>query len=79
MQSFVLLLSLLFSVASALYSAKSDVVIATDKTFRDEVLKFPGVVVVEFFAPWYFYSCFIFRAFCHIIFFQVWSLQKSCS
>jgi len=25
---------------------------ATDKSFKDEVLRFPGVAIVEFFAPW---------------------------
>ena len=34
-----------------LCNAKS-VVDVTDKTFRDEVLKHPGVAIVEFYAPW---------------------------
>merc|ERR1711871_953254 len=38
---------------SALYSPKSDVITVLDEnTFKTEVLKHPGVAVVEFFAPW---------------------------
>jgi len=40
------------STANALYGAKSNVVQATGKNFKDEVLKFPGIVMVEFYAPW---------------------------
>jgi protein disulfide-isomerase A6 len=36
----------------ALYGPRSDVIQANDKTFKQEVLKFDGVVIVEFFAPW---------------------------
>jgi protein disulfide-isomerase A6 len=36
----------------ALYGAKSDVISATDKNFKEEVLKSGGIVIVEFFAPW---------------------------
>jgi protein disulfide-isomerase A6 len=37
----------------ALYSSNSDVIsISDDKTFKEEVMKYPGVVMVEFFAPW---------------------------
>ena len=37
----------LFAITSA-----SDVVTATEKSFNAEVLKHPGIVIVEFFAPW---------------------------
>lgn len=40
------------SVSVALYGPKSDVVVVTEQNFKDEVLKHPGVVLVEFFAPW---------------------------
>ena len=36
----------------AMYGSNSDVVVATEQSFKDEVLKFPGVAIVEFFAPW---------------------------
>ena len=48
---FFVALSLLASTF-ALYGPKSDVVIGTEQNFKDEVLKYPGVVIVEFFAPW---------------------------
>eukprot|EP01031_Cornospumella_fuschlensis_P037956 gene37956-46113_t len=37
---------------TALYSAKSQVVQVGANDFDKEVLKFPGVVIVEFYAPW---------------------------
>lgn len=40
------------AAVSALYSAKSDVVQAGDNDFKNVVLKDPGIVVVEFYAPW---------------------------
>ncbi|RYH25573.1 hypothetical protein EON65_15510 [archaeon] len=46
-----LLLSFLPFLA-ALYSAKSQVVQVGANDFDKEVLKFPGVVIVEFYAPW---------------------------
>lgn len=49
----IILLAVLFVCANAMYSSKSDVVQATDKTFKDEVLNHDGVVIVEFYAPWY--------------------------
>jgi len=36
----------------ALYGPKTDVVIATAESFKQEVLKDNGVVIAEFFAPW---------------------------
>lgn len=48
----VLLFLVLSVVTSALYNSNSDVVQVTDKTFKDEVLKHPGIAIVEFFAPW---------------------------
>jgi hypothetical protein len=47
------LLAILAS-ASALYGPRSDVVVVADeKSFKEEVLKFGGVAIVEFFAPWF--------------------------
>lgn len=37
---------------SAMYGPSSDVIEATDKNFKDEVLKYPGIAIVEFYAPW---------------------------
>ena len=51
-----LVLLLALSSVNAIYSAKGDVVQATDKTFNAEVMKHPGVVIVEFYAPWYVFS-----------------------
>ncbi len=49
----VLAASLLPTPSSALYSARSDVVVLKDeKDFREKVLKADGVVLVEFFADW---------------------------
>jgi hypothetical protein len=54
MRSLVILLILSISlVCKALYSSNSDVVQVTDKNFKQEVLQHPGVVIVEFYAPWY--------------------------
>jgi hypothetical protein len=51
---FFLLAAIFASAAMALYGPKSDVILVNnDKNFKDEVLKFNGVVIVEFFAPWY--------------------------
>lgn len=47
----LLSLALVFFNLLSLHSA-SDVVTATEKTFNAEVIKYPGVVIVEFFAPW---------------------------
>ena len=49
---FILLAAIFASAAVALYGPKSDVILVNDKNFKDEVLKFNGVVIVEFFAPW---------------------------
>ncbi len=35
-----------------LSNGASDVIVGTDKNFNSEVMKHPGVVIVEFFAPW---------------------------
>lgn len=43
----LLILSQLLAITTG-----SDVVTATEKSFNAEVLKHPGIVVVEFFAPW---------------------------
>lgn len=48
----IVILFSLFLHVKALYDVQSPVITATDKTFKDEVLKFPGIAVVEFFAPW---------------------------
>jgi protein disulfide-isomerase A6 len=48
----LVLMCLAVSNVVALYGPNSDVVIANDKNFKDEVLKYPGIAVVEFFAPW---------------------------
>lgn len=37
---------------SALYSSNDDVVILTPDNFKEEVLNYDGVVLVEFYAPW---------------------------
>jgi hypothetical protein len=42
----------LLQCIAALYSANSDVVQVGDKDFKEEVLKFPGIAIVEFYAPW---------------------------
>ena len=43
----------LVSSAHALYGGRGSAVVeATDKTFKNEVLQHPGVVIVEFYAPW---------------------------
>ena len=46
---------LLFVISStyALYASNSDVVQAGANNFKEEVLKHNGVVIVEFFAPWF--------------------------
>ncbi len=49
---FLTFLLALLAVAQALYSANSNVVQLNEKNFNSEVLKFPGVVMVEFYAPW---------------------------
>ena len=51
--SFVLIFNLIIFSVSALYGPKSDVLVADDKTFKDMVLKDDGIVIVEFFAPWF--------------------------
>ena len=43
----------MISNVCAMYGSRSDVVSANDKSFKEEVLKHPGVVIVEFYAPWY--------------------------
>lgn len=43
---------LLVSTAHAMYGPKSAVTEATDKNFSNEVLKFDGIAIVEFYAPW---------------------------
>jgi len=48
----LLILCLIFSTTVALYSSKSAVVEGTEANFKTEVLKHPGVVIVEFYAPW---------------------------
>ena len=48
----VRLLLLMVASAQALYGPNSDIIQATDKTFKDEVLKYPGIAIVEFYAPW---------------------------
>ena len=47
-----LALALCFASAAALYRPSSDVVLLTAANFDDAVLKSPGVVMVEFYAPW---------------------------
>lgn len=49
---FFLTLSLIIAIASALYGPKSAVVQVGANDFDKEVLKYPGIVVVEFYAPW---------------------------
>jgi protein disulfide-isomerase-like protein len=47
------LVALFASSAHALYGGRGSAVVeATDKTFKNEVLQHPGVVIVEFYAPW---------------------------
>jgi protein disulfide-isomerase A6 len=47
------LVFLSFGYVRALYSSGSSVVqVNTEKSFREEVLKHKGVVIVEFYAPW---------------------------
>lgn len=41
-----------FASVQALYGSSSDVIIGTEANFKDEVLKYPGIAIVEFFAPW---------------------------
>lgn len=48
----VLFLAVCSTAVDAMYNAKGDVVQVTDKTFNAEVMKHPGVVIVEFYAPW---------------------------
>ena len=48
----VVLIFTLFNVSYALYSAKSAVVDANDKSFNSEVKRHDGIVIVEFYAPW---------------------------
>lgn len=48
----LLVLAFVLLSAEALYGPKSDVVQCTDKDFSKEVLKYPGVAIVEFYAPW---------------------------
>ena len=43
---------LLLSSTRALYDADSDVVQVTEQTFHEEILDFPGIVIVKFYAPW---------------------------
>jgi protein disulfide-isomerase A6 len=40
------------SAVSALYTSSSGVVDVNDRNFKQEVSSFPGVVIVEFYAPW---------------------------
>ncbi|MCO5602728.1 hypothetical protein L7F22_056865 [Adiantum nelumboides] len=49
---FFLVLVILFSTASALYSPSSDVVQLTSSNFKSQVLQSQGVVLVEFYASW---------------------------
>ncbi len=46
------LLFALVQCIAALYGPKSDVIQAGDNDFKNLVLKEPGVVIVEFYAPW---------------------------
>lgn len=51
----LLLLSLVITflaTSQAVYGPSSDVISATDKTFKKEVLQHNGIVIVEFYAPW---------------------------
>ena len=45
-------MTLLVASVCAMYGSRSDVVSATDKSFKEDVLKHSGVVIVEFYAPW---------------------------
>lgn len=51
-----LIISFIFAAilafASAEYGPNSAVISATDKSFKDDVLKHDGIVIVEFYAPW---------------------------
>jgi hypothetical protein len=48
----MILCMLAMQISNALYAAKGDVIQADDKSFKEDVLKHPGVVIVEFYAPW---------------------------
>jgi hypothetical protein len=48
----VFLVLALLQLSLALYGPKSDVVQVGENDFKTEVLKYPGVVAVEFYAPW---------------------------
>lgn len=48
----ILFLLVIISYIHALYNANSDVVQVSDADFSKEVLKYPGIVMVEFYAPW---------------------------
>ena len=47
-----LLVACFLGISQAVYGPTSDVVSATDKTFKKEVLQHNGIVIVEFYAPW---------------------------
>ena len=49
----VVFVAFLVCSVCAMYGSRSDVVSATDKSFKEDVLKHAGVVIVEFYAPWY--------------------------
>ena len=49
----VVFVAFLIANVCAMYGSRSEVVSATDKSFKEDVLKHPGVVIVEFYAPWY--------------------------
>jgi len=50
---FAILVVLLASFSQAMYGPKSMVVsVDSEKSFKEEVQKYPGIVVVEFYAPW---------------------------
>lgn len=52
MKVLCLVLVIFVAFCKAMYGPSSDVVSATDKTFKKEVLQHNGVVIVEFYAPW---------------------------
>jgi hypothetical protein len=43
---------IILQLSLALYDPKSDVIQAGNNDFKTEVLKYPGIVIVEFYAPW---------------------------
>ena len=55
------------SCVLALYSKSDDVIELTEKNFKSEVLDYKGVVVVEFYAPWFECNYFREKAFNRIV------------